>query len=181
MTPMNVTDFDSFGWVQHYFPHLDRAQMDAILSFSLIWNLFEARICDKFASTRNIRNRVDRADRSGILVRDNYEQYLNYFRKRYGPVGAGALDELAPTNPGQNRIVREANARVREEIERVFQDPNPSTADAVNALLLIAYRVRNNFFHGSKNMQNLHRQAELFRVINKLLSTFIEAVNPPPR
>ena len=96
MTPTDLTDFDSFGWVRHYFPHLDHVQMDSILSFSLIWNLFEARICDKFASVKRIRDKVDGADRSGSLRQDSYEQYLNYFRNRYGPRGVGALDELAP-------------------------------------------------------------------------------------
>jgi len=181
MTQPDPTNFDSFEWVRHYFPHLNHQQMDSILSFSLIWNLFEARICDKFASVRRIREKVDRADRSGSLLRDSYEQYLNYFRNRYGPTGAGALDELAPTGPELSRNVREANATVRAEIERVFQDSHPSTADLVNALLLVAYRIRNNFFHGSKNVQNLPRQAELFRVVNNLLATFIDAVNPPRR
>ena len=182
MTPEHLTNFDSFGWVRRYFPHLDQAQqIDAILSFSLIWNLFEARICDKFASVPTIRNKVDRANNSGALRRDDYEQYLNYFRNRYGPEGAGSLEALAPTGPEQRRRVREANAPVRAVIEGVFQDPNPHTADMVNALLLIAYRVRNNFFHGSKNLQDLPHQVELFRVVNSLLSTFIDAVNPPPR
>lgn len=155
--------------------------MDSILSFSLIWNLFEARICDKFASVGRIREKVDKADREGTLQRDIYERYLNYFRDRYRPDGVGALDELAPTGPELHRNVREANARVRAVIEDVFQDPHPRTADLVNALLLIAYRVRNNFFHGGKNLQNLPQQTELFRVVNSLLSTFIDAVNPPPR
>lgn len=180
MTLANLTNFDSFGWVSRYFPYLDHDQIDSILSFSLIWNLFEARICGKFASVRRIRDEVDRADKSGRLQRDIYEQYLNYFKNRYGPDGAGALEELTPTGPDLRRNVREANATVRAVIEGVFQDPHPDTADMVNALLLIAYRMRNNFFHGSKNIQNLPRQVELFRVVNSLLSTFIDAVNPPP-
>lgn len=182
MTPEHLTNFDSFGWVRRYFPHLDQAQqIDAILSFSLIWNLFEARICDKFASVNTIRNKVDRADSTGALLRDDYEPYLNYFRHRYGPEGVGALDALAPTGPEQRRNVRDANASVRAVIEGVFQDPHPRTADMVNALLLIAYRVRNNFFHGGKNLQDLPHQVELFRVVNGLLSTIIDAVNPPRR
>ena len=48
----------------------------------------------------------------------------------------------------------------------------------VYALLLIAHRIRNNLFHGNKGIESLHTQTDLFRVVNRLLATFLEDIQP---
>ena len=45
--------------------------------------------------------------------------------------------------------------------------------NAVHALLLIAHRIRNNLFHGEKEVATLHSQADLFRAVNSLLATYL--------
>ena len=63
---------------------------------------------------------------------------------------------------------------VRGVLNGETQDVN----NIVYALLLIAHRIRNNLFHGNKGIDSLHTQTELFQVVNRLLSDFIENVGP---
>jgi hypothetical protein len=50
-----------------------------------------------------------------------------------------------------------------------LNDPN----NVVYALLLIAHRIRNNLFHGEKEVAILHAQAELFQAVNSLLASYL--------
>ncbi len=44
---------------------------------------------------------------------------------------------------------------------------------AVYALLLIAHRIRNNLFHGNKELPKLVDETDLFNYVNALLQQYI--------
>ena len=46
--------------------------------------------------------------------------------------------------------------------------------EKLQSLLYIAFRLRNNLFHGSKEVEKLYEQNENFKQINSLLMVIIE-------
>lgn len=171
MSPENFSTFDAFDWIDRYFArsaNLNYEQLRPVLCFSLIWNLFETVACHRSANANSIRRAVDHADQSGRLDRAKYQDYVDYFKKRY--LQNGSIEEVF------NRLLMTNESRI--VVKRVLLDEDHDLNNIVYALLLIAHRIRNNLFHGNKGVQTLHTQTELFCVVNRLLSTFIEDIQP---
>ncbi|MBX3439583.1 MAG: hypothetical protein KF861_18995 [Planctomycetaceae bacterium] len=172
----SLTDFDALNWINRYFAGeaaLDYSELRPVLSFSLIWNLFETIACRRSANATTIRRSVDHADQSGRLNRSKYHHYVEFFRERYLHDGRidDVFDRLLMTDRESQNMMR-----------RVLVDDTKDLNNIVYALLLIAHRVRNNLFHGNKSVSSLHQQTELFQVINRLLTDYIEDIAPdrPP-
>ena len=77
------------------------------------------------------------------------------------------FDRILMTNTESQNVVRQALIGEAQDLNNI-----------VYALLLIAHRIRNNLFHGNKRVETLHTQTELFHVINRLLSDYIEDIQP---
>jgi hypothetical protein len=139
----------------------------------LIWNLFETHACQRNANLSSIRRSVDRAVESSRLSSDRYNQFVHYFRERYYLADEGKFetffDRLMLTCPESQKVVKRA-------LNGHASDVN----DVVYALLLIAHRIRNNLFHGNKDVQSLPQQAELFTAVNSLLTTYLEDIENLP-
>ena len=172
MSAEELGSFDAFAWIDSYFAQrarLDYEQLCPVVCFSLIWNLFETVACRRMATVGSIRNAVDHADQTGRLDRARYLEFVEFFRDRYLRDGniEHAFERLLMTNT-------ESQVAVRRALVGEAQDLN----NIVFALLMIAHRIRNNLFHGNKGVETLHTQTELFRVVNRLLATFIEDIQP---
>jgi hypothetical protein len=168
MSTEEIRNFDALNWIDRYFAGrapIDFHQLRPILSFSLIWNLFETVTCGRSATPISIRSSVDRLDQAGLLNRDKYIGYLDYFKERYLQFGSieRVFDALFMTHPQSRTVVR-----------RALFDEARDLNNLVYALLLIAHRIRNNLFHGNKEVRTLHTQTELFEVVNHLLADYIE-------
>lgn len=172
-------DFDVFGWVRRHYPSLNAEQLTPVLHFSLIWNMFETKVGRRLASPARIREHVTDAARRGDLLRHDYQPYLDYFRNRYSQQENHALNNLFAVAYVSSRGARERNEQHREEIQRVFRGETDDLTEVVYALLLIAYRIRNNFFHGNKGLRSLPGQTDLFNVVNRLLAKYLDDVYPP--
>lgn len=176
MNSQELANFDAFDWIDRYFAGqatLDYNQLRPVLCFSLIWNLFETIACRRMANPNSIRQSVDHADQSGRIDPAKYAKYVTFFRNRYLTDGTvdDVFDRLLMTH-AESRIV----------VRRVLNDETKDLNNIVYALLLIAHRIRNNLFHGNKEVSSLHLQTDLFQVVNRLLTDFIEDIAPdrPP-
>lgn len=168
----DLGSFDAMEWINRYFAkraRLDYEQLRPVMCFSLIWNLFETVACRRSATVHSIREAVDHADQNGQLDRARYIEFVEFFKNRYLRDGniEDAFERLLMTNS-------ECQAAVRRALVGEALDLN----NIVFALLLIAHRIRNNLFHGNKGVETLHTQTELFRVVNRLLATFVEDIRP---
>ena len=170
--PEDLQDFDAFDWIDRYFAGRARLDYDGlrpVLCFSLIWNLFETVACRRQANPTSIREAVDHAGDSGRLKQATYTKYADYFRGRY--LHDGDIDHvfavLFMDHAGSKTVVRGVLLGEMHDLNNV-----------VYALLLIAHRIRNNLFHGNKGIETLHTQTDLFRVVNRLLATFLEDIQP---
>jgi hypothetical protein len=167
-----LDNFDAFEWIDSYFARrarLDYDKLRPVLCFSLIWNLFESVACGRQASPTSIRDAVDRAGDSGRLKQATYAKYVDYFRERY--LHDGNIDHVFA-------VLFMDHARSQTVVRGVLLGEMNDLNNIVYALLLIAHRIRNNLFHGNKGIETLHTQTELFRVINRLLATFLEDIHP---
>ena len=176
MDSQELANFDAFDWIDRYFAGqatLDYNQLRPVLCFSLIWNLFETIACRRMANPTSIRQSVDHADQSGRIDSTKYGQYVTYFRNRYLTDGTidDVFDRLLMTHSESQIVVR-----------RVLNDETKDLNNIVYALLLIAHRISNNLFHGNKSVSSLHQQTDIFQVVNRLITDYIEDIAPdrPP-
>lgn len=172
--PEDIRNFDAIEWINRFFQgaSLNFEQLRPILCFSLIWNLFEAKACGRHANKNSIRRSVDSADESGRLKIENYQKYLDFFRERYvenNTVDA-AFDRLLMQDSDSKEVVRRSLLGESHDINNILF-----------GLLLIAHRIRNNLFHGNKDVETLPRQTELFVVVNSLLAKYLEDIENLPQ
>ena len=170
----DIREFDALQWLNGHFRgelSLSLEQLGPILCFSLIWNLFETRACGRHATQESIRRAVDHADESGRLEHSRYEPFLTFFQNRYQ---GRSSDETF------RRLLME-NQTAQEMVRRALLGEAQDLNNKVYALLLIGHRVRNNLFHGNKEVGSLPRQTELFVAVNALLATFLEDIENFPQ
>jgi hypothetical protein len=167
---------DELQWINSYLgmPNpLDYAQMKPVLCFSLIWNLFETDACERNADPSSIWRSVDRANKSGMLSSNKYNQYVDYFRNRYYLADEKKFETFFD-------LLMLTCTKSREAVKRALNGDASDVNDIVYALLLIAHRIRNNFYHGNKDVQSLPQQIELFTAINSLLTTYLDDIQNLP-
>lgn len=172
--PSQIEQFDAIHWINNYFQGtvtIDFDHLRPILCFSLIWNLFETHACRRHATIDSIRRSVDVADASGRLRREKYQRYLDYFRDRY--VRDNSIESVF------GRLLMTHN-RSQEVVRRALLGESRDINNIVYALLLIAHRIRNNLFHGNKEVATLPQQTGLFTVINSLLASYLEDIENLP-
>lgn len=167
--PFDAThNFDGIEWLNREFifagVDFHDPRLQPIYTFALIWNLFEKAACGRNASLSSIRQSVEKANKAGALHAANYMPYVEYFRGRY-------LEDKSIQNLAHQLRIKDD--RSRELMKEVFVDNTRELDKVVGALLLIAYRIRNNLFHGEKELHFLYRQETLFRVINNLLTDYL--------
>lgn len=171
----NTQQFDGTKWLNEHFAKagLDFSdkRLQPVYTFALIWNLFEDKACNRNANFQSIKKSVEDATEDGKLKITDYADYKDYFLKRY------------KAEPPTQNLVKQLNARTKNEKNalNIGFASNASTAATVFALLLVAYRIRNNLFHGEKRLYTLFSQDKLFRVVNNLLTDYIDDINARSR
>lgn len=167
-TELTIAHFNPLLWVNEYTQPAIQIDQDAfgpILHFSLMWNLFERDACERNATPAIIEKAVKSAFTAKSLTLAPFNEHLEYFKNR------AQLDGMTIDNYLDALKMKDGNSRhlVGGVLSGTFTDPN----NAIYALLLIAHRIRNNLFHGEKDVAMLHTQTHLFRAVNSLLATYL--------
>ncbi|GMU26330.1 MAG: hypothetical protein AMXMBFR16_12350 [Candidatus Uhrbacteria bacterium] len=149
------------------FSELPEEDRRAILHFALLWSLFEARALQTRASAHSIISVVHQWAAQGRLKAEAFETSLQYFRERYFQNGQ-ATHYFAGLNLRRN----DRPALVRA----VLDGTNNNSADAVAALLVVVYRLRNNLFHGVKWTYGIQGQRSNFEHANEALMSALSYV-----
>lgn len=168
----NATSFDSnfdvILWLNKFAPEDCQLCPDEICSvtyFSLLWNVFEAEVCDRGASASRFRNKANDWKNAKFLCHSDWVSYLTYFQCRY-------------VNKGNtNCLFSKLNLRDNDDpnlVSAVLKGENTDIAEIVTAILTIVYRYKNNLFHGMKWIYNLKGQTENFNKANRILARAIE-------
>jgi len=159
--------FNVLNWLNNYFPNapeFNREDIKAVTDFSLMWNLFEFKLGE---SDMNIARLAVIAENITQLSAGNlfYQKYLEYFQDRY-------INEESTTNNLFNGLAFRQNDK-RDFVADVLKGNNNNATNIIEAILIILYRLRNNLFHGEKQLHNIHNQYDNFNIANEFLSEIL--------
>lgn len=148
------------------FNELADEERAAIMHFSLLWSFFEAETLHSNASANSIRNLVHKWENDGRLNIVSFAESLAYFRNRYFNQGVFA-EYFQGLNLRRNDHP--------ELISAVLKGENTNDTDAVSALLIIVFRLRNNLFHGVKWAYGIRGQLDNFTNASTVLMAALDA------
>lgn len=161
-------EFDAIVWINNRFTspnHFTVAAAKPILHFTLMWNVFEGKLCYTQAGPKKLQQIALTLASTDFLKSSTAQGFLTFVRNRYW--NNGATDD-------RFELLR---LRTREEKDVVFNviaDRLSNARDVIYALLLVVYRYRNNAFHGIKNPAEVFGSAELFNHSSRFLALAIE-------
>ena len=155
-------------WLEHHAPGcsgLSAAERGLLMDFALLWSLFEGEVLNSAASVNTIEQAVQRWNQAGLLSPQTFAAAAGYFRERYYADGAFTyrFDHLHVERSGNPQVVR-----------NVLSGQDSAPGSIASAMLIIAYRYRNNLFHGEKWAYQLQEQEQNFSHANGMLMRAIE-------
>jgi hypothetical protein len=153
-------------WLEQnrFYYQIDETRLQSIFYFSLIWNIYEKELCGKNAGIK-----TDPPKHSNIFANkadpEIFLHVFDYFKNRYVLNGQAT----------HYFITFEFNSEpIKNEVFGYLSSANTTKEEKLKALLYIAFRLRNNLFHGEKQVEKLYEQNENFRQINLLLMNLID-------
>lgn len=149
-------------WMQMHAPGyaaLSRSEKLAIRDFALLWSFFEDKWLANYGNVRAIIDAVDHRVTAATPM-EEFEPALNHFKDRYFAAGqfTGAFTRLRFQNHDRRNLVETV-------ISGSASDP-PTT---LKALLIIVFRLRNNYLHGEKWIYGFQGQLANFKHANAVL------------
>ena len=163
------SSFDAIDWMVGRQPGLARYlrfDPQPLLHFALMWNMFEAEVCDCSASVTKLRTVANTLASRDFAGHPQAVSFLTFLRERY----------WAKTGPTDYMF----GLRFRTEEERclvseVLSAQKPSPPESIFAQLLVVYRYRNNTFHGLKSIAEIFGSSILFDQSARFLAAALEA------
>lgn len=153
-------------WLQinRYYSDLDENKLKSIFYFSIIWNIYEKELCKTHGSIGSHPKKHSN-DYCNTVDQEHLNSVFAYFKKRY----------ISNGEPSNHYVTFEFNSEpIKAEVFELLSGENPTNKHKLKALLCIAFRLRNNLFHGLKQVDKLYAQNENFRQINLLLMNLID-------
>jgi len=158
--------FNEIDWLKQYkmYGEFDLKRIESILLFSYIWNLFEREICEKNALIKNVSQYIELLNNIDSKT-DDMDRLWKHFQSRY--VSGGIATEKF------NDFVFNDDC-IKSIALTTLTNDNPSLKDKIETILRIVFRLRNNLFHGEKDVSKLYEQNELFSKANEFLSILLD-------
>lgn len=163
--------FDAHAWAcasLREAPTLEPATLDVVAGFTFLWNLFEGVACHGHVSVPELGNVAKCIAVSPLLAHDTVEHALSFYRFRY-------LDGEKMQNRFNGLNFRPNDKK--ELVEAVLKSTETDLVSKLHALLIIAYRIRNNMFHGLKSVHIWNEQAQNISEAARILSVALEALD----
>lgn len=164
-----IKAFDELEWIKNFFDNgvdLNNEGIDRVRNFSLLWNLFETFACKRRADINSISNAVDKTNQREPITTDLIAEHLTYFKERYFKED-GTPKEIFE---GLKFRPRQTEQEAKQKVTETLTDKIYDSAENLKSLLFILYRLRNNLFHGEKEVVRLNGQMDNFTVANDLLA-----------
>jgi hypothetical protein len=163
--------FDAQAWARASLreaPTLRPATLDIVAGFTFMWNLFEEFACGgrSSVSVPLLGKVAEQIAESPFLAHNNVEHSLSFYRFRYLN-GDQMQKRFYDLNFRKNERL--------ELVEAVLKGEESRLSAQLHGLLIIAYRIRNNMFHGLKSVHTWDDQAQNISEAARILSIAIEA------
>lgn len=163
--------FDALAWARASLreaPTLQPFTLDVVAGFTFLWSLFEEGACHGHVSVFELGQVAERIAVSPLLAHGTVEHSLSFYRFRYLD-GEQMQDRFYGLNFRQNDK--------QELVEAVLKGTETNLVSNLHALLIIAYRIRNNMFHGLKSVHIWDDQAQNISEAARILSAALEALD----
>lgn len=146
--------------------HLAEETLALVADFTLIWALFEGTEAhgEDVIVVDELQAIAERVSHDFSVQR--LDEFVTFWSDRYITDGStnDRFDRLNLTHGPHKTLVK-----------NVLLKNDNSPANRIHAVLLITYRLRNNLFHGAKDIQHLDGQRDNLRYASDLLKTVLEA------
>lgn len=109
-----------------------------------------------------------------IVNMEKLDFYGDHFSDRYFPNLKDGMEQESHYFINL-RLNEKYKKRIKDSLIN-FKKDSERNEDLLWAYLMIAYRFRNNMFHGGKGIINLKKYVEQFRVINRFLYILLSAI-----
>ncbi|HEY9224168.1 MAG TPA: hypothetical protein VIP27_08430 [Variovorax sp.] len=149
---------------RHGFAALSAEEQKSIADFAFIWSYFESEALGRNANYTSIVRLATMLEGTGKIDEARLAPVLAYFIARYVHGGV-----LSPHHP-HLRLPPSHRALVNGVLLGTLTSPGERLA----ASLLIAFRFRNNLFHGEKWEYDLQGQRPNFEMASELLMATLE-------
>lgn len=138
------------------------ATWEVVAGFALLWFLFEERKCGTNANKKVFEGLAQQFGKGPLT--DPMNAAYAFWVNRYCAGGTTNMrfDELFAEPSGKG------------DTAKVLLDPNAAPNRRFFALLMIVYRLRNNLFHGTKEIRNLIDQTENLDMGSRTLAAVME-------
>lgn len=154
-----------------------------ISDFAILWNNYEKYLFSDFNgnpfyrfsklinSENNSRSVIDRIMNAmtpeyETEILNLYDKFIDYFKRKHGTFNARLFIDKYSVRKGDIS---------EEELNDLIE--NQSLKNKYLFLMLMVGRVRNNMFHGIKQISDLNNQKELFEICNRLLTLSLDITN----
>lgn len=158
--------FDAKNWIRDNFVSahdLHEDTLKALSNFTLMWSIFEKVACDSSASVTKFEALAE-----DLVMRtarfDALQEAMDFWIARYW-TGSEFNDRFNGLNFRATHH--------RKHVEAVLKGDVLDFKSKVNALMLIVYRLRNNLFHGIKEVEFLDDQMENLDMASRVLATIL--------
>jgi hypothetical protein len=157
--------FEARKWLSDHIEaakEITDATWEVVAGFALLWFLFEERLCGTDANRKILEN-IAQAFGKGPLTGPMNAAYA-FWSNRYctGRTTNTRFDELFAEPSGKS------------DTAAILLDPNAAPERRFFAMLMIVYRLRNNLFHGTKEIRNLNDQVEILGTGSRTLAAVME-------
>ncbi len=159
--------FNVLEWLNAFYyntTNFNDEKINAVRDFSLLWSLFESELGKKNINV-HILSKIAATIYKKCKRPDFFIEYLEYFQQRY-------LDKDKNINSLFEQLLFH-NFDKKQLVINVLKQTEHNPVKIIEALLLIVYRLRNNLFHGEKELHSINTQYLNFNNANKLLAEII--------
>ena len=134
-----------------------------LVSFLLTFNLFEDWLFEKERGW-NARMRIsEKLVEAPWFNLEHYKEFAEFFSKRYITTENAVNSHFR--NLQLSKRANDGNKSEYEIVKSVLLGEKNSAKDTIYAYFCIAYRFRNNLFHGNKQVLGLNIYDECFQVV----------------
>lgn len=132
-----------------------------IRNFLLLWNLYEnlflncsGKVCSIWNNTGNLAPDIGATDTFYAFIKDRYSDPILYAKLNFRHDDKG-LDKYCTS--------------YTDRVLAILDSDEPTLEDKNTVCRMVAWRYRNNLFHGKKSMSSFWQQQNIFERVNAYL------------
>jgi hypothetical protein len=150
------------NWInQTFHRNFSQEDIDAARDFTLLWNVLEGVVFHTSFSIASAEQRFQQRQ----FNEQPFLPFYNYFKNRY--IDGNGL-------PNQRFAALHFRQADRQAfVQQTLINPASQTGEKILALTIIVYRLRNNLFHGIKDIPSLDQQRANFENANGFLMVLL--------